>query len=101
LGTGKIGKALGQRNVFVPGGNNGETGGAAADGDLSLPLIQEPLDEGQPLAPARIAKPADTLDEGRFQRRAISPALAEPFGMSAFACEAARAARLAAPHAHT
>ena len=80
---GKKGRRSVKGDVFVPGGNDGEAGGAAADGDLPLPLIQKSLDEREALSPAGIAEPADALDEGGFQRGAVAPALAEPFGMSA------------------
>ena len=72
-----------QRDVFVPGRHDGQPRGPAANGDLSLPLVEKPFDEGESLAPSRIAEAAHALNQRRFERRSVSPALAEALGMGA------------------
>src|SRR6478736_4840807 len=74
---------FGQWDVLVPRRHDREARRAAPDRDLALPLIQKALDEGEALPSAGIAEAAHALDQRRFERCAVPPAVAEPLGVGA------------------
>ena len=74
---GKAGRFSSKGGSVIPVGHIGDSGGAAPDGDGSVPtphLFPDLLDS---LAPPRIREPGQTVDEGRLQGRGVSPPIPE------------------------
>src|SRR5437764_3053159 len=91
LGTRKGREAVLQGYVIVPFGHDRDARRAAADRDLAVPAGEVAPDPGQTLPPARIAKPADPLNQGGFQGRRVAPAGAEALALR-------RLERMTEPH---
>src|SRR4051812_19328386 len=66
-------KIFDQRWIVVPGGDDGNLGGATSHGQLALPAADVIPRAGQSLSATPVTKPAHAANDRLLERRAIVP----------------------------